>query len=70
MRKAGLKTGISDHSFFHFVFIPALPGSDQYDPKWAAFYNVADKSNAARIKFMHDWVAKRIETIAARLETS
>ena len=63
VRKAGLKTGISDHSFFHFVFIPALAGSDQYDPKWAAFYNVADKSNAARIKFMHDWVAKRIETI-------
>jgi alpha-L-fucosidase len=63
VRKAGLKTGISDHSFFHFVFIPALAGSDEYDPKWAAFYNVADKSNAARIKFMHDWVAKRIETI-------
>jgi alpha-L-fucosidase len=63
VRKVGLKTGISDHSFFHFVFIPALPGSDQYDPKWANFYNVADKSNAARIKFMHDWVAKRIETI-------
>jgi alpha-L-fucosidase len=63
VRKVGLKTGISDHSFFHFTFIPALAGSDQYDPKWAAFYNVADKSNAARTKFMHDWVAKRIETI-------
>jgi alpha-L-fucosidase len=63
VRKVGLKTGISDHSFFHFVFIPALAGSDQYDPKWANFYNVADKSNGARIKFMHDWVAKRIETI-------
>ena len=63
VRKAGLKTGISDHSPFHFVFIPALAGSDQYDPKWANFYNVADKSNAARTKFMHDWVAKRIETI-------
>jgi alpha-L-fucosidase len=63
VRKIGLKTGISDHSFFHFVFIPALAGSDEYDPKWAAFYNVADKSNAARTKFMHDWVAKRIETI-------
>ena len=24
VRKAGLKTGISDHSSFHFVFIPAL----------------------------------------------
>ena len=63
LQKVGLKTGISDHSFFHFAFIPALPGSDQYDPKWAAFYSVADRSESARIKFMHDWVAKRIETI-------
>src|SRR5471030_1451088 len=63
VEKVGLKTGISDHAAFHFVFIPALAGSDQYDPKWANFYNVADRSDAARIKFMHDWVAKRIETI-------
>jgi len=63
LEKAGLKTGISDHSAFHFGFIPALPGSDEYDPKWAAFYSVADRSEAARVKFMHDWVAKRIETI-------
>ena len=63
LEKIGLKTGISDHSFFHFQFIPALPGSDEYDPKWAAFYSVADRSPAARVKFMHDWVAKRIETI-------
>ncbi|MGA2583729.1 MAG: alpha-L-fucosidase [Tepidisphaeraceae bacterium] len=63
LEKAGLKTGISDHSAFHFVFIPALAGSDEYDPKWAAFYSVADRSRTARIKFMHDWVAKRVETI-------
>jgi alpha-L-fucosidase len=63
LEKVGLKTGLSDHSAFHFYFIPALPGSDQYDPKWADFYNVADRSEAARVKFMHDWVAKRIETI-------
>ena len=63
VRKVGLKTGISDHSSFHFDFIPALPGSDQYDPQWAEFYNVADKSTAARVKFMHNWVAKRVETI-------
>jgi len=63
VEKVGLKTGLSDHSAFHFAFIPALPGSDEYDPKWAAFYGVADRSNTARIKFMHDWVAKRIETI-------
>ena len=63
VRKVGMKTGISDHSAFHFVFIPALAGSDEYDPKWAAFYSVADRSTKARVKFMHDWVAKRIETI-------
>lgn len=63
LEKAGLRTGISDHSAFHFEFIPALPGSDEYDPKWANFYNVADRSDSARVKFMHDWVAKRIETI-------
>ena len=63
LEKVGLKTGISDHSSFHFYFIPVLPGSDQYDPHWANFYNVADRSEAARVKFMHDWVAKRIETI-------
>ena len=63
VERVGLNTGISDHSAFHFVFIPALAGSDEYDPKWAAFYNVADRSKTARIKFMHDWVAKRFETI-------
>ncbi len=63
LRKVGLRAGISDHSAFHFAFIPPLPGSDQYDPKWAAFYSVADRSHSARVKFMHDWVAKRLETI-------
>jgi len=69
VRKVGLKTGISDHSFFHFQFIPTPPpgsdllNSDLYDPKWSAFYGVADRSNQARVKFMHNWVARRIETI-------
>ena len=63
LERAGLKTGVSNHSSIHFDFIPALPGSDQYDPKWAAFYNVADRSDAARTKFLHDWVNKNIELI-------
>jgi alpha-L-fucosidase len=63
LEKAGLKTGISNHSSIHFDFIPALPGSDQYDPKWAAFYSVADRSDAARTRFLHDWVAKNLELI-------
>jgi len=63
LEKAGLKTGVSNHSSIHFDFIPPLPGSDQYDPKWAAFYNVADRSDTARTKFLHDWVAKNLELI-------
>jgi len=69
VRKTGLKTGLSDHSFFHFQFIPTPPPgsdllhSDLYDPKWADFYTVADRSNRARVKFMHNWVARRFETI-------
>ena len=63
LEKAGLKTGVSNHSSIHFNFIPALPGSDQYDPQWAAFYSVADRSNAARIRFLHDWVTKNMELI-------
>jgi alpha-L-fucosidase len=63
LEKVGLKTGVSNHSSIHFDFIPALPGSDEYDPKWAAFYNVADRSDQARTKFLHDWVTKNLELI-------
>ena len=63
LQKVGLRTGLSDHSSIHFNFIPALPGSDQYDPQWADFYSVADRSEPARIKFLHNWVAKIIEVI-------
>jgi alpha-L-fucosidase len=63
LEKAGLKTGVSNHSSIHFTFIPALAGSDQYDPKWADFYSVADRSVPARIRFLHDWVTKNMELI-------
>jgi alpha-L-fucosidase len=63
LEKVGLKTGVSDHSSIHFNFIPALPGSDQYDPQWADFYSVADRSDTARIKFLRDWVAKNMELV-------
>jgi alpha-L-fucosidase len=63
VRKVGLKTGVSNHSNPHFNFIPALPGSDEYDPEWAAFYSVADRSNAARTKFLETWVTKNMELV-------
>lgn len=63
VRKVGLKTGVSNHSNPHFNFIPALPGSDEFDPQWAEFYSVADRSNAARSRFLHKWVTKNMELI-------
>jgi alpha-L-fucosidase len=61
--KAGMKAGVSNHSNPHFNFIPALPGSDEYDPQWADFYSVADRSNAARSRFLAMWVTKNMELI-------
>jgi alpha-L-fucosidase len=52
-----------NHSNPHFNFIPALPGSDEYDPQWADFYSVADRSNAARSRFLAMWVTKNMELI-------
>ena len=63
VRKKGLKFGVSNHSNNHFTFIPAMPGSDQYDPAWAEFYSVADRSDIARKRFLENWVAKNFELI-------
>jgi alpha-L-fucosidase len=63
VRKQGLKFGVSNHSNNHFNFIPAMPGSDQYDPAWAEFYSVADRSDPARKRFLEKWVAKNFELI-------
>ena len=40
-----------------------LKDSDEYDPEWADFYSVADRSNAARVKFLEMWVTKNMELI-------
>jgi len=63
VRKVGLKFGVSNHSANHFDFIPPLAGSDEYDPAWADFYSVADRSPAARQKFNDLWVKKNLELI-------
>ena len=63
VRKVGLKTGVANHSNAHFDFIPALPGSDEFDPKWAAFYSVADRGDAAYTKFVETWATKNMELI-------
>jgi len=63
VRKQGLKYGVSNHSNAHFNFIPPYPKSDQYDPEWAEFYSVADRSEAAHKKFLETWVTKNFELI-------
>lgn len=62
-RKIGLKTGVANHSNNHFNFVTPMPGTDQFDPEWADFYSVADRSPAARINFLTTWVTKNLELI-------
>ncbi|MDI7776439.1 alpha-L-fucosidase [Asticcacaulis sp. EMRT-3] len=68
----GLKFGVSNHGMENFTFVnpdPALDAklksekADLYDPKWADFYHVADRSNAAMAAFLADWVNRNLELI-------
>jgi alpha-L-fucosidase len=63
VRKVGLKVGVANHSNNHFDWVTPLPGSDQFDPEWAAFYSVADRSDAAHTKFFETWTTKNMELI-------
>ncbi|MES2275230.1 MAG: alpha-L-fucosidase [Bacteroidota bacterium] len=72
VRKQGLKFGVSNHGIENFQFIkpPAdliarlkASKSDLFDPKWADFYNVADRSDAAAQKFLVNWYQRNMELI-------
>ena len=72
VRKRGLKFGVSNHGIENFQFInppPALLArlkaeqADLFDPKWADFYNVADRSAAACQRFLVNWYACNVELI-------
>ncbi len=72
VRKQGLKFGVSNHGIENFQFInpPAeladklkAEHADLYDPKWADFYNVADRSDAACERFLVNWYARNVELI-------
>jgi len=72
VRKQGLKFGVSNHGIENFQFInpPAAMAAkmkaeqaDLYDPKWADFYNVADRSDAACERFLTNWFARNVELI-------
>jgi alpha-L-fucosidase len=72
VRNEGMKLGLSNHGIENFTFInpPAeleekmkAAKVDLYDPQWAGFYNVADRSPAAMTRFLTDWVDRNLELI-------
>ncbi len=72
VHKQGLKFGVSNHGMENFTFIdpdPALDAklqaehADLYDPKWAQWYHVADRSPETMTRFLTDWVERNIELI-------
>ena len=72
VRKHGMKLGVATHGIENFEFInPPLELAekmkaekvDLYDPKWADFYNYADRSNAAMKRFLVNWYERDVELI-------
>jgi alpha-L-fucosidase len=72
VRKQGLRLAISNHGVENFTFItPAselrarleAAKADLFDPAWAQFYNVADRSDSAMTRFLTDWVDRNLELI-------
>ena len=63
---------MANHGIENFEFInPPLElaekmkaeKADLYDPKWADFYNYADRSNAAMKRFLVNWYERNVELI-------
>lgn len=72
VRRQGMKFGVSNHGIENFTFINPHPElnarlkaarADLYDPQWASFYNVADRSPQAMTRFLTDWVDRNVELI-------
>ncbi len=72
VRKQGMKFGIANHGIENFQFInpPQVLANqlkaekvDLYDPKWADFYNYADRSDAACQRFLVNWYERNVELI-------
>jgi alpha-L-fucosidase len=72
VRAQGLKFGVSNHGIEAFQFVnpnAALAAklkenqADLYDPKWADFYHVADRSDEACKRFLTNWAQRNAELI-------
>jgi alpha-L-fucosidase len=72
VRKEGMRVAISNHGVENFTFIAPThelrqrleaAHADLFDPAWAAFYNVADRGDAALTRFLTNWVDRNDELI-------
>ncbi len=72
VRKRGMKFGVANHGIENFQFINPptelaekmkAQKVDLYDPAWAEFYNVADRSDAACERFLVNWYERNVELI-------
>jgi alpha-L-fucosidase len=72
VRAQGLKFGVSNHGIEAFQFVNPTAdlaktlkakGIDLYDPKWAEWYHVADRSDDACKRFLINWIERNIELI-------
>ena len=72
VRRQGLRVALSNHGVENFTFVNPptelrerlrAAQADLFDPAWAPFYNVADRSHAAMTRFLTDWVNRNLELI-------
>jgi alpha-L-fucosidase len=72
VRAQGLKFGVSNHGIEAFQFVNPNKElaatlkekqADLYDPKWAEFYHVADRSDEACKRFLVNWAERNVELI-------
>ncbi|GAB3453737.1 alpha-L-fucosidase [Massilia terrae] len=72
VRRAGMRFGVSNHGVENFAFVNPTAQvearlrerhADLFDPAWADFYNVADRSPLAMSRFLSDWLARNFELI-------
>lgn len=72
VRKADMRFGVSNHGVENFTFVNPSEvvearlrerRADLFDPAWADFYNVADRSPQAMSRFLSDWLARNFELI-------
>lgn len=72
VRKRQMKFGVSNHGIENFTFINPPEAvirrlreakADLFDPAWAEFYQVADRSDEAQVRFLADWQARNFELV-------